>query len=237
MASDIRSPGASLERALRHWRERGVLLEQTTPRPVVKPLTITVSRERGAGGAEVARGIASQLGWPLYDRELVERIAKDSGVRAQLVDELDEKRPSWLTECFEGFAAEKHLTGAGYAIRLKKVLLALSCHGECVVLGRGSSQIIPAGRSFRLRLIADQQDRVQHVARTTGVTADEARANVDRADKERNDFVNTYFQGDATDPHGYDLLINTSRIPRSLAVDLVLSAVASRQAANSPANQ
>ena len=87
------SIGASLERAYRHWRERGALLEFSPPSETQPPMTIAISRQLGAGGGAIAGKIAEKLDWPLYDRQLVDKIAEDSGFQSQLLENLDEKRP------------------------------------------------------------------------------------------------------------------------------------------------
>src|SRR5262245_15881472 len=66
------------------------------PRPA---LTIAVSREAGANGALVARAVEQQLGWPVYDRELLQRVAEHMGLRASLLEAVDEKRKGWFQEC------------------------------------------------------------------------------------------------------------------------------------------
>ena len=229
MTTHSTAVGASLERAYRHWRERGALLALPTPGGTQLPMTIAVSRQRGAGGAAIASQVAKKLDWPLYDRQLVDQIAEDSGYRSQLLEDLDEKRPNWLAECIEGFSEEKHMSGVGFAIRLKKVLLALYCHGECVVLGRGAAQLMPSEKTLRVLLVAPEEYRVARIASTLGMSEAEALDHVGSADRDRVDFVKSYFHRDPTDPGSYDITMNTSRFSENMCCELILSALQGRR--------
>jgi cytidylate kinase len=222
------SRGAALERAYHHWRERGALFDLSASKETVPAVTIAISRERGAGGGTIAHAIADQLGWPVYDRELVDKIAADSGVRAQLVEQLDEKRPNWIDECLQAFSAEKQMNGASFAIRLRDTLLALYCHGNCVILGRGAAQVLPEKRTLRIRLIAPQLYRVQRATDHLGISQ-EAERHVAEIDRQRAQFVKTYFLRDPSHVHDYDLTIDTSRFSTTECRDLILLALQARQ--------
>src|SRR5215470_2224412 len=89
----------SLVLAGSYAQQQGPSREQDTqPR-----FTIAFSREFGAGGTSVAAAVGERLGWPVYDHELVERIARETGLRASLLHSIDERRVSWLRECAEAF--------------------------------------------------------------------------------------------------------------------------------------
>ena len=77
-----------LARAQLHW--------QTSQSNVKKPaaFTIALSREAGTYGAAIARQVGDRLGWPVYDSELLRRIADDLGVRRNLLDTVDERQPT-----------------------------------------------------------------------------------------------------------------------------------------------
>src|SRR6516164_7894312 len=69
-------------------------------------LTIAISRQAGASGGEVARAIGNRLGWPVYDQELVKRIAQEKGVKEQLLATLDERYVGWLEEVAAALSTE-----------------------------------------------------------------------------------------------------------------------------------
>ncbi len=222
------SKGAALERAYHHWRERGSLQNRPVAKDDETPITIAISREYGAGGSVIAQAIADRLDWPIYDRELVEKIAADSGVRSQLLDQLDERQPNWLTECLESFNEEKPMSGVGFAIRLREILLALYFHGSCVIVGRGAAQVLPAKQTLRVRLIAPKLYRVQQATDRLGISCGAAHEVTER-DRQRNAFVKHYFHQDPADVHGYDLVIDTSRFDTTDCLELILMALKNRR--------
>lgn len=228
MTTYANSRGAALEQAYRHWRERGALLGRPPLAGTTPSLTIAVSRQIGAGGSEIASAVANELDWPLYDREIVAKISEDSGVRAQLLEQLDEKRPNWFAECVEGFSEERHMSGAGFAIHLRRILVALYCHGDCVILGRGGAQILPTERTLRVRITAPRIWRVEQVARRVG-SADQAERLVKETDRARDDFVKSYFHKDPTNVFDYDLTLNASRFNSADCAAMITAALHARQ--------
>ena len=218
----------ALERAYQHWRERGALLEQPRSKQKEEHLTIAISRERGAGGSAIAHRIAERMGWPLYDRELVDQVADDAGIHAQLLERLDEKRPNWLAECLEGFSGQKNMSGVGFAIRLRKVLFALYCHGNCVILGRGAAQVLPAKNTLRIRLVAPKKARVERMSKTLESQNDAERF-VTESDRDRASFVKSYFLKDPNAIEGYDLTLDTSRFSQDGCVNIIADAIKAHQ--------
>src|SRR4051794_14499967 len=69
------------------------------------PVTITISREAGTNGRAIADAIAARLGWPVYDRELLQRLGADLGVRPERLEPLDERAISWIEELFGSLTA------------------------------------------------------------------------------------------------------------------------------------
>ena len=221
--------GTGLERAYRHWRERGALLQLPRAEEMITPMIIAISRDYGAGGSEIALALADRLDWPLYDHELLEKIAGDTGVQEQLLENLDEKRPNWLAECLEGFSNERHISGVGFAIRMKKILLALYCHGNCILLGHAAAQVLPADHSLFVRLIAPLQYRIDRIAEKLNIPEHDAKTRVAEIDDGRKEFVRSYFHMDSTDPSTYDLVINTAKFGEAACVDIIVAALERRR--------
>src|SRR5687767_12951302 len=89
----------ALARAQKHW------LEHHEGASMPTEFTIALSREAGTYGALVARKAADRLGWPVYDQELVQRIADDMGVRRTLLESVDERKVGWVSESLSGLLA------------------------------------------------------------------------------------------------------------------------------------
>ena len=85
----------ALERARRHWQMRRKEAEARST-ATTTGITIALAREAGAPGTSVAQEVGKRLGWPVYDHQLLERIAQEMGLRVNLLETIDERRQSWI---------------------------------------------------------------------------------------------------------------------------------------------
>lgn len=198
-------------RAGQHWQSRqGRDEAAATDGP--SAFTIALSREAGAKGVSVARAVGELLHWPVYDRELLQRIAEESGLYANLLETVDEKRKSWMTGCVEALLAVPAISEHVYSRHLVRTLFSLAANGECVIVGRGAAHVLPRATTVCVRLVGDLEDRVETMRKKLGCPPEDAARWVAKTDLERDAFVCGHFHKDATDPHLYDLVLNTSRL-------------------------
>jgi cytidylate kinase len=213
-----------MARAQQHWHTR----QQARARGTSPALafTIALSREAGVPGTTIAREVGGRLGWTVYDHELLERIAAALGVRTQLLESMDMKRVSWLRECVEAFASVRAVSESAYVRHLIETVFSLAEHGECILVGRGTAQILAnAATTLRVRLIAAREDRISTTAQRLGMTRGEAARHIDRVEQERIRFVKDHFLKDPTDPQNYDLVLNCSRFSPFACADLIVESV------------
>ena len=213
-----------MARVHQHWEARrgeGRLPGNT----IQTAFSIAISREAGSYGAAIARAVGDRLGWPVYDRELLRHIADNLGVRRTLLESLDEKQVSWLSDCMSGLFSGSTANESAYFRHLAELLLSLASHGECVVVGRGASFIMPLATTLRVRVVAPLAVRANAVQREHGVTLKEATSRVETADRERNRFVVDHLRMDPTNAANYDLVLNVSRFSIDECADLVLAAL------------
>ncbi len=228
--------GEAFEQARRHWRRRaaGEGL-QVAHAPVRPHFIIAISRECGAGGGEVARAVAARLGWPVYDRELIQKIAGEKGVRTELLESVDEKQTSWVLETLAAFADSKRISSAAFARDVAETLLALAVHGDCIVVGRGAAIILPEATTLRVRLVAPLDVRIARVQKKFGTSEKETARRVRETDAQRKEFVSSHFHRDVTDVQLCDVLLNTARFSTVQCADLIVAAL--RQLEGTPTQQ
>lgn len=201
------------------------------------PFTIAFSREAGSGGLLVAREVGKRLNWPVYDQELLEQLAKEMQVHVDLLKNVDERKGSWLVDCLNAFAAVSTVTEVTYFRRMIDLILTLGDRGECVIVGRGSSFVLPAESTLCVRLLASRKDRIALMCREYGLNPTEAARFVDTTDKERLHFIKDHFHKDPTDSQNYDLVLNTSRFSVEECADLIVAALHHLQARTEPTHQ
>jgi cytidylate kinase len=222
--------GDALARAIRHWQARGkdeAAPQQPAVRGPAPPpgYTIAISRQAGAGGAAVARALGEQLGWPVYDRELIERIAQEMGLRSQLVESVDERRGNWLEECLRSLTARRGVSEGAYVHSLTQVLLSLAAHGNCVIVGRGAAQVLPEATTLRVRLIGESDRRVAAFAQRHNLGLADAQRQVKETDQHRRRFVQEHFHKDPDDATLYDVVLNSCRLRLDDCTALIVAAL------------
>jgi cytidylate kinase len=215
----------SEDRAQRHWRERQQAVRLSSAERSTPAWTIAMDRETGAGGTSVARAVAARLGWPVYDHELLERIAQEKGLRVRLLESIDERRQSWLVESMEGFSEMPSVSENAYVRHLVETVLSLGMHGHCIIVGRGSAQVLPPATTLRVRLVALRRDRIARTAQRLSLSEHAATRQVDEEDRERIRFLKEHFRSDPTDPGRYDVVLNTSTWSYEECADLIVQAL------------
>jgi cytidylate kinase len=187
---------------------------------------VAFSRQPGAGGEELARSVAQRLGYGLFDREVVEAIAKDAGIQAQLVTDLDEHVRGLIDRYIVDFFRARHFTEDDYLRSVVRVVGTLARRGRAVVLGRGSTAFLRPQEALRVLVVAPRNARLERLARERGLAGAAAETCLDREEADRAEFLRHHFHVRQDDPALYDLAVNTATLAPDLATDLVVEALA-----------
>jgi cytidylate kinase len=233
-----RAASKLVDKACRDWEARQQRTAGQRERPTLAPtFAIALSREAGTQGTLVAQEVGKLLGWNVYDHELLVEIAQDMGLRARVLESVDERRQSWLLETAAALLSAPATSEWGplvsesaYFHHLVKTVLALGFHGDCVIVGRGAAFILPQATTLRVRLVAPLRERVAVVSRKLGISEREAAKRVRILDRERNSFIQGHFLKTIGDPRNNDLVLNTSRLSIRHTAELVVEALHRLQA-------
>jgi len=186
------------------------------------PYSIAISREVGALGTTVATELGKRLDWPVYDQELIHKIAEEFGKPPSRLHRLDERAVSWLEEFANSLASEYRVSPTAYFRKLVSVVRGLGVMGKCVLVGRGSNFILPRESTLRVRLIANLSDRVTAITRLKSNSDKEAARFIERTENDRVRFIKKHFGIDITDPLHYDLVLNMSFVGVEDAADIII---------------
>jgi cytidylate kinase len=189
------------------------------PRPC-----ITVSRDPGSGGTEIARRLAGELEMDLLGREVIQQVSERADISEKVICSIDEKevrlRDSWLDSLFR----TRHMWPDEYVRHLTKVIGTIGRQGNAIIIGRGSQFILPPEEAFRVRLIAPRETRIGNVMRNRGADRESAERYVYETEADRNAFHHKHFRADWMDPGHYDLILNTGVIGIDGSVMIVRTA-------------
>lgn len=185
---------------------------------------LAITRQVGAGAADVARIVSDRTGWPVFDRELLQAMTDDDESRAAVYARLDERDVGWIEQVLSLL-----LVGSfkphDYFPRLVRTILTLARGASAIFIGRGADLILPADHGLRVRLVAPVSQRIAAYGARMKLDPEAARAVVQRIDQERADFVRRHFPSKADDPTRTDLAINMKYFGAKDAAELILDAM------------
>ncbi len=218
-----------------------------TDQPSAAVRVVTIARQHGTGGEEIAASVAHQLGLRLIDYEVFRRAADEAGVSPEAVKQAGVHRGRFsriLEGMSRGSGGSGELwvtpvplrmtplfTSAEYRAFVESALRDLAEQGDVLILGHGA-QLVLAGRPDTLRvLITGSLGGRAARAIAKGLAAEEANRVIREADQERVDYFREFYDRGWLDPASYDFVINTDRTSAEDAAGIILDLVKRRSAA------
>lgn len=201
---------------------------------------ITIEREYGCGGGEIAQSVSNRLGWKLWDQRLTEEIARLANCPKAVVEEREEKNDPLYYRLFKSFmrgsyegsinAPKLNLVDSETILKTtKRVVEHVAEKGNCVIVGRGSQQFLKnRPDTLRVFLYAPREDKVRRLL-ARGKGEKEAEELIDTVDRERADFIQKYFNVEWPDRPIYHSMLNTA-IGDECVANMILSLVETYEA-------
>ena len=197
---------------------------------------ITVSREYGAGGSELAALLGTRLGWRVLDHELIQQLARRLECETTEIAALSEHPPSFLdrlassglvTAPESAFHAGPWSTDADRLAALtREVLLEEAEQPPLIVVGHGANCLYRDRPDvLRVRVAAPPEVRIRRVMERTGAAPQQAAADVRHRDADRQHYLQRYYHTSVSDPCAYDLQINTGTVPLDTAAAMIVSLI------------
>jgi len=206
---------------------------------------ITIEREYGSGGGDIAALLARQLGWKLWDQELTEEIARLANCPKQVVANREERTDplyyrlfkSFLRGSYEGSLNAPNLNLVDSESILKvtqRVVENAAQTGHSVIVGRGSQHFLRnRADALRVFLYASRENKIRRLL-ARGKTEAEAVQLIDSVDRDRTDYISKYFHVEWPNRAIYHGMFNTA-IGDELTIHLILDLMATVEAAQSAA--
>lgn len=179
---------------------------------------ITISRQMGSLGCQVAEQIGQCLGYRVVWREIINEAASRAGVpevALATIDELDllGLRPSRTER-------------SAYHEAVSQIMKEMAFEGNIVIVGR-AGQVILAGmaNTLHVRIYAPLELRVERISQQHQVPTEVAREQVLISDKSRTRYLRQYYHTKWDDPSLYDLMINTAHLGPKTAAFIICKAL------------
>ena len=193
----------------------------------------TIGREFGSGGREVGEKLAAKLGIKLYDKELLQQAAKDSGFCEEIFENHDEKPTnSFLyslvmdTYFVSGYSAAPFLDmPLNHKVFLAQfeTIKKIAEKESCVIVGRCADYALSDNPNcINVFIHADLDVRIKNVSRNLNITENKARDIINKTDKQRASYYNYYTSKKWGDSKSYNLSLDAGKLGTDNCVEMIL---------------
>ncbi|HEY3289022.1 MAG TPA: cytidylate kinase-like family protein [Anaerolineae bacterium] len=211
--------------------------------------TITISREYGSGGDEVAARVSEVLGYHYFDKTLMAQLVKETGLAEDEVVDFSEdnyKVRGLLDKLFAPRGGRELYnvsqgSGVTQGARIREtaiqnesqgitlvqgVIWAAYKQGNMVIVGRGGQAILKGLPGvLHVRILAPPESRFEHITATENLHHFGLRKEIVEHDEAAADYLKRFYNIDWADPMLYDLVINTEHLSVEAATDIIVAAV------------
>ena len=185
-----------------------------------RQVIITLSREFGSGGHEIALKLSQELGLKMYDRSMLDEIAEKKNINVDDLGKHDEKPRNPLLSRRVGehsSSMEDHVANMQFEFLKDKAESGESF----VVVGRCSETILRDYPTISFFVLGDKNEKLKRIMELYDLDEADALSKIKRHDRKRKSYHNAYSDFKWGDSRGYDLCINSSRLGIEKTIDLM----------------
>ncbi len=201
-------------------------------------MLITISRQFGAGGSDIARRVAAALGWRVVDNDLVEEVAARAGLPPERVAEREERVSTFVERLARTLAAASPEVfpppaSAGEVVDVPEadlvkitetVVAEIAAQGRVVFVGRAAPAVLSReADALHVKLVAPRAFRIQVATERLGCRPDKAASVLTNTDKMRARYLREYYRRDWEDPLNFHLVINTGAVGFDGAAEVIVA--------------
>ena len=193
-------------------------------------MVISIGRQHGSGGREIARLLAQELGIKCYDKEIVDEAAKHSDFSRDLINAYDEKRMSAFMLHAGGYGLNENFRLNMQVVSAQfDAIREIASKGDCIFVGRCADYILRDRRDLvSVFILGDMDERLKCLERRQGLDEAAARKKIKEVDKDRSSFYKYYSDQVWGDAQNYDLCINSSRLGVEGTVKVIMDYIKTR---------
>ncbi len=199
---------------------------------------VCISRALGAGGEEIGRIIAAELGFRYADEEIIARAAQEAGVSLETVEKAEQTprllqrilesmaRTPPATEALSGVVPPDPLATPAFEGIIERVIRTLASEGNVIIVAHGASlPLADTSGVLRVLVTASPEIRAERLAQRSDLDGSQAKKAIQESDRQRQQYLRRFYDVGSELPTHYDLVINTDALAAPLAARLVVTAV------------
>ena len=194
-----------------------------------KHIVITISREYGSGGRYVGRLVANRLGIKLYDKEFVIKVAKETGLSEEYVEQNEQKR-SVLAPLNNGYYSEYNNSDELFT-KESELIKEFADKESCVIIGRCADNILEnRDNVVRVFIYGTMENKIKRVIKHYGIeTEEKAKKEIERIDKQRGNHYKYYTGKEWKNFANYDICINSDILGVKKSAEMICSIVKQKE--------
>lgn len=192
-----------------------------------KHILINIGRQFGAGGKGVAEILGDRLGIPVYDNELLQKAAEESGFSPAFFRKSDERRRLFRFGSLFGLSrassyAPSAIDGTELFRYQSEAIRDIARQGNAIFLGRASDYVLRDMECLDAFICAPLKDRVARVRERTGMSVEEAEKYILRKEKDRADYYNFFTLGNWGVASNYDICLDSSQLGLEGCAEMII---------------
>ena len=193
-------------------------------------MIITIGRQHGSSGREIARLLAEKLNYKCYDKEIVDEAANHSDFSRDLIDAFDEKRMSAFILHAGGYGLNENFRLNMQVVSAQfEAMRNIAEKGNCIFVGRCADYILRDHDDLiSVFILGDMDEHLKCLERRQGLDEVEARKKIKEVDKDRSSFYRYYSDQTWGDAQNYDMCINSSKLGVEGTVQVILDYIKAR---------
>ena len=214
-----------LAREIKHLKNNGteeviVKKEEQNSIKAENNIVITIAREYGSGGRYIGKLVAEKLGIKLYDKEFIAKIAEDTGLSSEYIENNEQKR-NVLDSLNNGYYAGLSNSDELF-VKESEMIKKIAGTESCVIVGRCADFILKDNKNvLKVFINSDINDKIKRATEIYGMDTEKAEKEIARINKLRSNHYKYYTENEWNDPSNYDICINSDAIGIENSVELI----------------
>ena len=192
---------------------------------------IVIERQYASGGNEIGRKLAKELGYKLYDRNLLAEAARALEISSMYIEGLEETHSGGflfnLSKTKLGGSSNSNSLSMSDKLfqEEKRIIEEAAKQGGCVIVGRAAGYILKERTDcLNVFIHCDRERRIARAIAREGIKASEAEDVLKKNDKRRSAFYNSVTNWEWGNPKFFELCLDSGKLGIDLCVELLLEA-------------
>ena len=185
---------------------------------------ITISREFGSGGKYIGEQVAEKLGIPCFDKSIIEKIAKETGLVENFIERFSEYAPrknifaySFVARDINGKSIEDYLMKIQ-----RKVILDIATEGPCVIVGRSADFILKdKADTVNVFIYGEENGKLKRLMKLKNLDERNAIKLMQETDKKHSINYKYYTDQKWGDRKNYTAMLNSTQIGVDKCVEII----------------